>query len=263
MENYFQSQGPSGGYPDVPSSHNSVHSACQSDCHMDLSSFFPNKAIARDQGRRWKQGQWIWLKQHKTEVRHCLPTAQLSRYVSRKALQTLWERALNPKPPWHSGPQKLRSVYLLSKNVCVRLQTCGIRCLGTLVSYKSLLGVLTAGHAPHCILDPSRSAGRRCLTTFMKPCLPFPLPLFLMRTCSGGASGRTAAGAHHAPEDLPEHALCCGWVIQCEMSGQSASLYPTPPWQRTRQTHRSFLKGLLRCMQGQEGFAGSLIWSWV
>lgn len=185
--------------------------------------------------------------------------AQLSCYVSREALQTLWESALKPKPPWDSGPQKLRRVYLLSKNVCVRLQTCGIWCLGIQVSYESLLGVLIAGHAPHRILDPSRSAGRRCLTTFVKPCLPFTLPLFLVRTCSGGASGETAAGAHHTPEDLPEHALCYGCVIRCEMSGQGALLYPDTGQDRPR----SFLKGLLRCTQGQEGFAGSLIWSWV
>ena len=56
-----------------------------------------------------------------------------------------------------------------------------------------------------------------------------PLPLFLVRACSGGAYWGKAAGAPHTPEGLPEHALCHGGVIQCEMSGQGAFLYLIPP----------------------------------
>ena len=123
---------------------------------------------------------------------------------------------------------------------------CGIWCLGTQMSCKSLLEVLTAGCASCCIsLDqggqdvcPSllRSS---CLTRGMKPHLPLTLLLFLVRACSRGASWGKAAGAPHTLEDLPEHALCCGGVIQHEMSGQGASLYPIPPRHRTHETDKT------------------------
>lgn len=155
-------------------------------------------------------------------------------------------KCFKAKPPWDSGPQKHSKMYLLSKNVCVRPQTCGIRCLGTQVSSKSLLGLLTAGCASHCIsLDqrgwdvcPSLQC-RSCLTTGMKLPLPLVLPLLLVRTCSRSASRGKAAGAPYAPEDLSEHALCCGGAIQREMSVEGASLYPILPWHRTRETDKT------------------------
>lgn len=137
---------------------------------------------------------------------------QLSCYVSGKALWTL-RKGFRDKATVDSGPKKLSKVYLLSKNVYVRPQMCGTWCLGT-ESCKFLLGVLTVGHALHCILDQQRwdvcpsLQCRGCLTTGMKPHLPFTLPLFLMTACSECTP---------QSEDLPEDALCYGDVIQYNM----------------------------------------------
>lgn len=158
----------------------------------------------------------------------------------------LWESTLKSKLPWDSGPWKLSKVYLLSKNVCVRPQTCGIRCLGTLVSCKSLIGMCTVGRPSRWKSLDQRGwdicpplLHRSHLTTDVKPRLPLALLLLLPRACSRCPSWGKAAGTPHTPEDLPGHVLCCGGAIQCEMSGQGSSPYPITPCHRTCGTEKT------------------------